>query len=77
MIFGGTGIQTLILAIFTIGRDWEKEVRSIIHSNIDFGSFKDSYIDLIYHFVYRLKRLSRELEGGRNDQTTATHNQRL
>jgi hypothetical protein len=31
MIFGGTAIQTVILAIITIRSDWEKEVYTLIY----------------------------------------------
>ena len=34
MIFGGTAVQTLILAIITIRCDWEKEVLSLRHMAI-------------------------------------------
>lgn len=34
MIFGGTFIQTLILALITIRCDWEKEVRHINASHV-------------------------------------------
>lgn len=42
MIFGGTALQTIILAFITYRCDWEKEVLIVIISNIKI---------FIYYFI--------------------------